>query len=179
MEQNNITDNYRNNKLIAQFYHLYHFDHKAKETGLKTTCFKVEDWYIDLMEKFQKAMQHMVAEKGVIIECNPTSNVLIGTFKDYIKHPILSFNNFCLEYNNNKVNIQVTINTDDIGVFDTSLENEYALLFSAISRERHKQHNYNDDAIYEYLNYLRENGIKASFMHRFMLNNSAVDLSPY
>lgn len=165
MKQEKINESYRKNELVVLFYYLYHFDYKVKETGLKTASFETDSWYIDLMGKFQEAIRHKIADIGIIIECNPTSNVLIGTFKDYDKHPILSFNHFNLENSPGKVNIQATINTDDIGVFDTSLENEYALLFSAISRARHAKQDYNDDAIYEYLDYLRENGIRASFMY--------------
>ena len=59
--------------------------------------------------------------------------------------------------------IQVSINTDDIGVFDTSLENEYALVFESIRRNRYAEGNYNDDEIYEYLEYLRQNGLRMAF----------------
>lgn len=170
MKQEKLNESYRSNKLAVLFYYLYHFDYKVKETGLKTASFKAYGWYISLMGKFQEAMCNKVVSIGIVIECNPTSNVLISTFKDYDKHPILSFNHFRLEDSPNKVNIQATINTDDIGVFDTSLENEYALLFSAISRARHEKHNYDDEAIYEYLDYLRENGIMASFMRRQIMD---------
>ena len=57
----------------------------------------------------------------------------------------------------------MSVNTDDMGVFDTSLENEYAVLLCAICRARHREGNYNDDAVYDYLDYLRENGIRMAF----------------
>ena len=87
-------------------------------------------------------------------------------FSSRRRHTRLKFNNFHLEDNGKTVNIQVSINTDDLGIFDTSLRNEYALLFSAICQARHKKGNYNDDAIYQYLNYLRENGIRMSFINK-------------
>jgi len=57
----------------------------------------------------------------------------------------------------------VSINTDDIGVFDTSLENEYALLYAAICRKRHAEHNMDDHAVEKYLDGIRQNGIIMAF----------------
>ena len=55
------------------------------------------------------------------------------------------------------------MNTDDIGVFDTSLSNEYAVLCAAIIRYRHEEGNWNDEAVYEYLEGLRQNGLEMAF----------------
>ncbi len=159
----NFDKSYREHKLISGLYYSYHFDDEVKKEGLKPVCFKVEEWYIDLVQKFQAKLRQIVAEKGIAIECNPTSNVLIGTFGFYDRHPILAFNDYHLNEESTQPHIQVSVNTDDLGVFDTSLENEYALLLCAICRMRHKEGNYNDDAVYEYLDYLRESGIRMSF----------------
>ncbi len=163
MKTEGIDESYREHNLISELYSSYHFDDKAKKEGLKPICFSVERWYEDLAREFQVKMRQRVAEKGLAIECNPTSNVLIGTFGFYDRHPILAFNDHHLNEGSKEAHIQVSINTDDLGVFDTSLENEYALLLCAICRARHKEGNYNDDAVYEYLDYLRENGIRMSF----------------
>lgn len=111
----------------------------------------------------QKAMRQEIFQKGIAIECNPTSNVKIGTFRFYDKHPMLTFNNYYLEDDNAPPNMKVSINTDDLGVFDTSLVNEYALMLDAITKKRHREGNYNDDAVYDYLNYIRKNGIEMAF----------------
>ena len=57
----------------------------------------------------------------------------------------------------NKQHICVSINTDDQGVFDTSLENEYALLAECISGMRDENNNriYNDEVMYGYIDYIR------------------------
>lgn len=154
---------YRENRDITAIYSWYHFDNGVKSRGYQVTEFPVEKWYIDVMKELQHAMRKEIFNKGICIECNPTSNVLIGTFKSYIKHPILNFNKFHLEEDSKHMNIQVSLNTDDLGVFDTSLANEYALMLNAICRSRHEAGNYNDDAVYEYLDYLRMNGINMAF----------------
>ena len=156
-------DIYRKDGQIARMYYLYHFDNAVKTAGLEIEGIKIEKWYVDIMEDMQKAMRMEIFKKGISIECNPSSNVLIGTFRVYRKHPVLVFNQYHLEESNTGINIQVSVNTDDIGVFDTSLENEYAMMLQAICRYRHEMGNYNDEAVYEYLDYLRISGINMSF----------------
>lgn len=112
--------------------------------------------------RLQRMMRIEVYKCGIAIECNPTSNVLISTFKRYDRHPIMTFNNYHL-VRDDEPNMYVSVNTDDLGVFDTSLKNEYALLFNSIARSRHGEGNYEDDDIYAYLEYLRQNGIDMAF----------------
>lgn len=154
---------YRENNDIVAVCCRYHFDSEVKENGYKVVGFPVEKWYIDLMGELQRAMQKEIFEKGICIECNPTSNVLIGTFKTYINHPILRFNSYHFGADNEHMNMRVSINTDDLGVFDTSLANEYALMFQAVCRNRHEAGNYNDDAVYDYMEYLQVSGINMAF----------------
>ena len=55
---------------------------------------------------------------------------------------MLTFNNHYLEDDNAIPNMKV---------------------FDAITKKHHREGNYNDDAVYDYLNYLRENGIEMAF----------------
>lgn len=153
----------RENETILFFYHLYHFDKTTKKDGLKVEEFEAGDWYAGVMVDMQRAMRQELFQKGIAIECNPTSNLKIGTFRRHDKHPLLTFNNYYLEDDNTTPNMKVSINTDDLGVFDTSLVNVYALMFNAITKKRHDEGNYNDDAVYDYLNYIRKNGIEMAF----------------
>jgi hypothetical protein len=83
--------------------------------------------------------------------------------ESYDQHPILKFNDEFIGNDCDNPHLWVSINTDDIGVFDTSLENEYAVMFDAICRMRHKQGDYDDYKVYQYLDYLRQNGIAMAF----------------
>lgn len=101
---------------------------------------------------------------------NPSSGFLIGTFKDYAKHPILSF------YNRNLTNdfdrlqdcpqLSVSVNTDDQGVFSTSLENEYSLLANALENavDEDGHYIYNRTMIYSWIDDIRKMGINQSFL---------------
>ena len=88
---------------------------------------------------------------------------MIGYFDAYDQHPIFLFNDYILHPESTRQQIIVSINTDDLGVFDTSLSYEYALLFCAIRRKRHVEGNYNDEQIYDYLKFIMENGFKIIF----------------
>ena len=61
--------------------------------------------------------------------------------------------------------LSVSINTDDQGVFSTSLENEYALMAIALEKEKDENGDlkYNSSMIYEWLERVRLMGIGQSF----------------
>lgn len=129
-------DTYRNTPEISRLYFLYHFDERVRQTGSQAEIFDVTIDYANFMQALQDQMQRDIAKKGIMIECNPSSNVLIGSFRAYHLHPIFRFYNrgLGMEQRRSEVCSQlcVSINTDDLGVFDTSLEFEYALLFHAL-----------------------------------------------
>ena len=153
----------REDELTAYLYHLYHYDTDVKKEALKAVKFGVEKWYIELVADMQKALRKIIAERKIAVECNPTSNVLISNFQYYVKHPAMVFNHYRLDGNTEEPNLWISLNTDDIGVFDTSLSNEYAVLCAAIIRYRHEEGNWNDEAVYEYLEGLRQNGLEMAF----------------
>ena len=59
----------------------------------------------------------------------------------------------------------VSINTDDLGVFDTTLENEYALMACALDNALNAQgeHAYKSSDIYDWIDRIREMGLEQSF----------------
>lgn len=154
---------FREDKLTASLYYWYHYDVEVKKKALKPIHFSVKKRYVDLVREMQKALRRQIAQRGIAIECNPTSNVLISNFKYFIKHPAIVFNHYHLDDRQDEPNLWISINTDDIGVFDTSLSYEYALLFRAITMQRHSEDNWNDEAVYEYLDMLRQNGHEMAF----------------
>ena len=176
---------YREDKQIAGLYYYYHFGVMEGMRGNETYIKRVSNDYIQLVRRLQDAMIREVYRRKLIIETNPSSNVLIGTFKDYCLHPIFRFNNRKLNSlinsngSDNAVQLHVCVNTDDLGVFDTTLEFEYALLYEALQKRRedaagsctdgNKANNtgdayqYSDHDILEYLDNLRKMGVNAVF----------------
>ena len=175
----------RNDQQISGLYYYYHYGVMEGIRGKETYTKRVSVEYIHLMRRLQDAMIKEVSRRKLIIETNPSSNVLIGTFKDYCLHPIFRFNNRKLnghkstQSGDDNVQLSVCVNTDDLGVFDTSLEFEYALLYEALQKRRDSMMSpnldsaqniqsdrclhYSDHDILDYIEDLREMGIKAVF----------------
>lgn len=155
-------------KKISHLYYRYHFGRAEKRNGQEIVMAEATKAYIDLISNIQECMRKRINEKGIAIECNPTSNVLIGTFKRYDLHPMFHFNSYALKNEDNSnlpEQMNVSINTDDLGVFDTSLENEYALIACALSKKVDENGNklYSQDAIYDYLEHIRQMGLAQVF----------------
>lgn len=153
----------------AMLYYSYHYDVKVRREGQKKIDVKVSLDYVKGVELVQKAMQREIAARGIAIESNPSSNYLIGTFKRYEEHPIIKFFNNGLTKNYEELvacpQIWTSINTDDQGVFDIKLENEYALLARALEKKKNEKGEplYQKSMIYEWLDKLRRMGISQSF----------------
>jgi adenosine deaminase len=161
--------NIRNNVDIKCLYQQYHFNVKIKKAGAQIKQFEISYAYMELVEAVQFKMMHELKNKNIAIETNPTSNYLIGTFRRYAKHPITKFFNLGLELDHEKIRncpqLSVSINTDDQGIFSTSLENEFALMAIALEKEKDENGDlkYNSSMIYEWLERVRLMGIGQSF----------------
>lgn len=158
-------DEYRTKKANILYY-AYHYNQKVRENAKVVYDFKVVEDYKELLKEIQKKMRFDIARKGIFIECNPTSNYLIANLKRYEKHPIITFYNYELYNGNDKdcAQLNVSINTDDQGVFDTSLENEYALMSYAL--ENYRDINglkFTPNQVYKWIDSVRKMGIQQKF----------------
>ena len=67
-----------------------------------------------------KEVMRFLADNRIQLNVCPSSNVMLGYARSYREHPIKEL------YENG---VSVTINTDDLLIFDSSIENEYLLLY--------------------------------------------------
>lgn len=157
----------RNNPAACFLYYCYHFEWKVRECGQRVRQIHVPKSYVDGVRCVQKAMQRMVGELGIGIETNPSSNVQISTIMDYKEHPIVNLYDKGIERSGHTdcPQLFVSINTDDKGVFNTSLENEYALMASALENERDEKGRpkYNKQAVYQWIDNIRIMGNQQVF----------------
>lgn len=161
-------ETYRNSTVIRALCQCYHFDHEIREKGWEIEEFPISDEYIEMMGHVQDKLAEDLAEKGIMVECNPTSNYRIGTFRRYDMHPIFRFNNVGLVRTDGSYEpsfqLSVSINTDDSGIFDTSLENEYAVIAASLeSAQEGGRKKYISTSIYHYLENIRKMGLDQSF----------------
>lgn len=160
----------RSRKEAVGLMHLYHYSASVRQKGEQVKDFMVPDYYIDGIEKVQKAMQQCIAELGIGIEANPSSNFMISTMDSYEDHPISKLYNMGLVINPEELQecgqLHVSINTDDKGIFQTSLENEYALMGCALEHvtDGMGKKKYQKQFVYEWLDHIREHGNQQSFL---------------
>lgn len=152
--------------------YLYQFNDQVRKEGLRKITVVLSKEYVHAVKAVQIAMRYRIARKGIAIETNPTSNVLIGTFRKYEKHPILAFYNRGLSVNNTEeqecAQLQVSINTDDSGVFYTDLETEYALLARSVEKlvNKENQLRFKKADIYAWLDNIRVMGNEETFRYQ-------------
>ena len=155
----------RGRKKLRKLYWAYHYSESVRKKGNEQVEFKVDQRYAELVRQLQDKMIALLVRENISIETNPSSNYLIGTIRKYDEHPILRFNSRYLEKTEKNMSLHVSINTDDQGVFDTLLENEYALMMLALKKKQNEdnQLEYDIEDIYEWIDYVRQMGLEQSF----------------
>lgn len=149
----------RRNEEACKLYWLYHYDMAVRRRGAESEVMVIKPECRNLIIQTIQAVQQRLLEKierlHIAIECNPSSNYKIGEILRYDEHPIVKFNNYGLSSPHPRHTISVSINTDDAGVFSTSLEREYSLM--ALAMEKHEDENNANTPrdVMEWLNHIR------------------------
>ena len=163
---NEVVKNVRNSKSTCILYYRYHYDEDVKTKGTEMTTFVIDEkgFLIDAIAYVQSKMRAKVQNMGVFIECNPTSNFKIGEIDRYDQHSIYQF----YDYRKGKrySHISSSINTDDKGIFSTSIEREYALIYAAFKRktEINRPLYEKKPDIVEWLDEIRKHSLNQSFL---------------
>ena len=67
-------------------------------------------------------LMRILADRKIRLNVCPTSNVMLGIVSSYASHPVRTLSDN---------GVPVTINTDDLLIFGSSVENEYRQLYRA------------------------------------------------
>lgn len=147
-------------------YHLYQYNCDVKKAGEESTSNKLPDYFIYAVDLVQQEMRRKITYRGIGIETNPSSNLLISNIKHMEEHPISVFYDHMLLNDSSKVQMNVSINTDDKSIFSTSLSNEYAYLAFYLEHKKNAdgKYAYNHYNIMQWLNSIRIMGNEQSFM---------------
>ena len=144
-------------KQARSLFRQYLTESSVKKNGEISVSEKWMHSIAEVLTHIQDKMIEDIAKRKIAVECNPSSNVSIGPFCRYDEHPVFRF----MPYDKKSVDapcLCVSVNTDDRGVFQTSIENEYALIAIALRKK-----NVRDDEILQYLEKLQKNSIKQLF----------------
>lgn len=150
----------RKNKQAKRLYQAYHFDKSVKEKGHEVTLYQIHKRYWDewteCVDYIREQLLCKVERKHISIECNPTSNILIGEVRNYEEHPIVKFYNHGLKTPYPCHNVCVSINTDDKGIMSTSLEREYSMMALSLEKGINGKNNNSPREILDWLNQIRK-----------------------
>ncbi len=154
----------RNNMDAVELYAAYQYSNAVKTAGQKVAHFEITEDYIYFIRQIQLKMRLYIEKVGLSIECNPSSNTLIGAFGEYRNHPILRFYH-PRDKENRGARLHVSLNTDDQGVFETSLSFEYILIAATLAAEIETDGNpvYTNREIEDYLRDLQRMGNEQVF----------------
>lgn len=169
-EMNNLVmgnqeiENARNDEEARKLYSLYHFNKDVKKRGEQVEEYCATEPYVKTLELVRKNKLQDAERRHLAIECNPTSNFKIGELTDYAEHPITAFYNEVIGTDGEKHSVSVSINTDDAGVFATSIEREYAVMAKALEEKRCKNGNLSPKQVYDWLDDVRRFGQQQRFV---------------
>ena len=116
---------------------------------------KQEKW-LQVCREAQSLLQERVKRRQLIVESNPSSNSVIGPMTRLSQHQLFNLtldSEFHLKHD-----IRLTVNSDDPGIFNTSLEHEYYLLGEILMQE-----GASEAQTSRWLNWLRQNGLDYRF----------------
>lgn len=146
----------------------YHYNVAIRRAGRNNCTVKVDERYIRAVKAVQHALQFDISRRGISVEGNPTSNLRISPLKSYEEHPLTNLFNRGLYHSDltlrNCPQVPVSINTDDGGLFFTSLENEYAVIARALEmRAESGNESFFRWEIHDWIEAIRKNGNAQSF----------------
>lgn len=158
----------RENPQARYLYAMYHYNNHVREEGNKADTFclpcHIRAAFVSLLEQVQQRLLTKIERLHIAIECNPTSNYKIGEMERYDEHPILKFYNFGIHTPFPHHEVCVSINTDDAGIFATSLEREYALMALALEKRQDESFGNTPRAVVEWLNNIRKMSVEQRFV---------------
>lgn len=169
---------------VYEIYHRYHFDTKLKARALESVIqefrHEFEGEYVRLVKQLQVRMRSYLVRKGIAVESCPSSNFLISNLDEFNEIP--TFQLFPIKENtaNGLIRMNLCINTDDQGVFYTSLTKEYTML-AATMREVMENgiRRYSDDEILSWIKHLIDNSKQLCFRTGDVRNYGIRSDSPF
>ena len=113
---------------------------------------------INIYKEAQQYVINKIACKGIIIETNPVSNANIGEFNSMNDHPIFMMND---SFDKDHNHVMVSVNTDDPGVFGTTLKNQYGFILQVLIDKGVPM-----EKALKWIDMTRENGLNSKFINR-------------
>lgn len=136
---------------VLKAYHCHRFSSQMNEV----IHYHLSPQEVAILKTLQSMMQEFVSRAGVIVEVNPSSNIVIGGIDTIHQHPMYSMTNYYCDYKD----LMICVNSDDPGVFQTNVCNELGIAYMGMI-----ERGIGREACLNWIDRLRENGMRSSFI---------------
>ena len=136
-------------ELLSMSYHCSFYKHRMEKDILIPT----DEAFVAITKRIQRYMAQKVAQRGLIVETNPSSNALIGDMDGILTHPIWRFRQ------PGDYRVMSSVNTDDPSVFNATIANEHAQVYYTL-----RHHGLSTEDALNEVNAIREIGYRSSFI---------------
>lgn len=140
-------------EFIARSYHCHRYVVRMNEP----IHYQIQPQEVSILKDLQEIMQMLISRAGIVVETNPTSNLIISSIDTIREHPIYPLSEKQCDYKD----IMLCINSDDPGVFQTNTSNELGIAYMGMI-EQGKGRNYSLD----WIDKMRESGMRHSFIYQ-------------
>jgi hypothetical protein len=148
-------DDVRERKKVHHWLRAHLFDDGVFRRGQALVDVQTDALELAALFAVQASLRRAVAQRGIVVEVNPSSNLLIGDLADLRNHPILRL---CPpeRADDDLPPVAIAIGSDDPVTFSTSLLHEYVLLHRAA-----RAAGYPERSVHAWLDTIRRTGMDA------------------
>ncbi len=147
----------RDHKKVRRILTAYREDEAVFRRGQRLVDIALEASEVAALRAVQDGLRCCVGGRGIVVEVNPSSNLLIGDLSDLRNHPILRL--FPPQAQEGAPPpVPIAVGADDPITFSTFLLREYSLLFEAAMSA-----GYPERVVHEWLATIRQTSMDARF----------------
>ncbi len=150
-------DHIRGYEKVKKILEDYRENEAVYRRGQELVDIVLDESEVASLQAVQAALRRGVAERGILVEVNPSSNLLIGNMLDLRNHPTLRL--FPPEPREGAPPpVPIAVGSDDPITFSTFLLREYSLLYEAGLAA-----GYSERAVHDWLATIRQTGMDGRF----------------
>lgn len=145
---------------------LTHYCPVYREHYRKPYCVYTGKEKAELYHAVQAYVRKKIQSAGICVEINPSSNLTIGDLSSFHDYPITQLSGAA--GNDGNATVRISINSDDPLIFNTNIENEFAIVYNALTDQ-----GFSPKKALDWIDQVRQNGLDSSFIRYVVTNPKA------
>lgn len=160
--------NMPNNTILWNEKKLYYAKHCQYYLNrmVKPIHIEITQQDVEIIKNVQIILEEYLGQAGIVIEINPSSNVVIGEMDSLFDHHSYTINHFM----DAKNNVMICVNTDDPSLFNTNISNELCYIYYGLMEKK-----CNKELALNWIEKLRKNGIECSFIRNNLTDKEMLE----